>query len=194
MSIRTGSVAVLNVGGREKRGKQTTTSLRHIVSPPPLLLSLSLSPHSTPLPPLPPPHTMSTLEEKDEELKQMQQSFDEYIESSKELEQELESELTKLETSNAKLAQTLTLTQTQFAQYKASASVAPAGRGDSQELAGAVADNETLKAELVALKASITSTQNQLEASETAVRVATESERKLNLTLDDKLEEVSRLQ
>ena len=41
---------------------------------------------------------MPTVEEKEAELAALQATFDEYVESSKELETELESELEKLET------------------------------------------------------------------------------------------------
>ncbi|GMH79153.1 hypothetical protein TrST_g6968 [Triparma strigata] len=125
---------------------------------------------------------MPTVEEKEAELAALQATFDEYVESSKELETELESELEKLETQLTEaLESNEDLTSTN---KKLKADLNKIGDSHTES-------HNSLSSEVKSLTQKLQAAEQLADDSENGLRAKSESERKLQIELDDALEQVA---
>ncbi|GMH73896.1 hypothetical protein TL16_g06314 [Triparma laevis f. inornata] len=125
---------------------------------------------------------MTTVEEKDLELVALQATFDEYVESSKELETELESELEKLESQLTEALSSNDDLQESTKKLKTSLQSLESKSSD---------DHATLTFQITSLTTKLQNSEQLSDESQTELRNSTESSRKLQINLDDALEQVA---
>ena len=125
-----------------------------------------------------PPSLQQQLEENQNELSALQSSYDEYVESSKELESELESELEKAESELGRVDAELERTK--------------AAKEDlSSELHSLTLDRNNLSSKVSSLSESLQKAEQAQDDAENNLRIKSESEKRLAAELDESLEQVA---